>query len=88
MIYFIIQFEEDYKRVVDVECITTHFKYYDTISKALDACSSDNKCLGVEDMFCDNMNEFSLCKEGIQGVQSAESGCTYKKAGSYGTKLH
>lgn len=79
---------EDYDLIDGVRCMY-EVKSYNTLSEALDHCSSDVKCVAIKDDSCDNLNTFSGCYMGFRTTihETYLVDCYYKKAEGYGKRM-
>ena len=73
---------DGYKRLEETACSIT-YGFYDTITNAKFACSSDIKCLAVHNEDCDDNRWAALCRVGV-ATETSSSSCLYTKDASSG----
>ena len=58
------------------------YQDFDTLDEAQTACVVDEKCIAIQDYYCDGVG-FKLCKEGSITEPKTSNSCIYSKGRLY-----
>ena len=66
-----------YRKIEGKQCMKFAYRPSYLLSDAKSACSSDKKCLGIYDNYCDGKPPFHLCSNVREDIYSLEWSTSY-----------
>ena len=77
LILCILDSKTVFTRLESKMCIPS-YQDFDTLDEAQTACVEDEKCIAVQDYYCDGLG-FNLCQEGSITKPKTSNSCIYSK---------